>query len=328
LRTLSQHGIMPQTRGAKMTATRRSVIGGMAALAAAPALAQGTAKLAFTLPDGACDCHHHIYDRRWAYLPDAINKPPFATIADYRRQVLKRLGFTRHVVVQPSTYGLDNGCLVDALKQQGDHARGVAVVGASVSDGELNRLHAAGVRGVRIQYGLGDPVKLPEIEPLGRRIGRLGWHIQFNMTPAMYLEQEALIARLPVPVMLDHMARVADTASANFRSLRRLLDRGNTWVKISGAYLYGKAPAPDYADSSAVARALVAAHPERCVWGTDWPHPDASSGRVKMPDDVNLVNLFGRWVQDAALRQRILVENPERFYGFDPKKRPKAGSVG
>src|SRR6185503_9536236 len=121
-----------------MKATRREVLGGMAALAAAPeALAQGTAKLAFTLPDGACDSHHHIYDRRWAYLPDAINKPPFATITDYRRQVLKRLGFTRHVIVQPSTYGLNNGCLVDALRQEGDHARGVAVVGAAVADAEL-----------------------------------------------------------------------------------------------------------------------------------------------------------------------------------------------
>jgi len=99
-------------------------------------------------------------------------------------------------------------------------------------------------------------------------------------------------------------------------------------VKISGAYLYGRAPAPDYADTSAVARALVAAAPQRCVWGTDWPHPDASAGRVTMPDDVNLVNLFGRWLPGAVLRHRILVENPERFYGFDPKKRPKAGSVG
>ncbi len=312
-----------------MATTRRQVLGGLAALAAAPqALAQGTAKLAFALPDGACDCHHHLYDPRWAYLPDAINKPPFATLADYRRQVLKRLGFSRHVIVQPSTYGLNNGCLVDALGQEGDHARGVAVVGASVTDAELKRLHAAGVRGTRIQYGLGDPVKIPEIEPLARRIARLGWHIQFNMTPPQYLEHEALIARLRVPVMLDHMARVANVGSENFRALRRLLDGGNVWVKISGAYLYGNAPGPDYADTSAVARALVAAHPERCVWGTDWSHPDASSGRVKMPDDVNLVNLLGRWVPDAALRHRILVENPERFYGFDPKKRPKAGSLG
>jgi len=311
-----------------MAATRRHILGGMAALASAPqALAQGTAKLAFTMPDGACDCHHHLYDRRWAYLPNAVNRPPFATLADYRRLVLRRQGFTRHVIVQPSTYGLDNGCMLDALAQEGDRARGVAVVGAAVTDAELRRLHAAGVRGARILMGLGDPVKLSEVEPLARRIARLSWHMQFNLLPLQFIEQEKFLARLPVPIILDHMARVNDTGSQNFRVLRRLLDGGNIWVKISGAYLYGKAPGPDYADSSAVARALVAAHPERCVWGTDWPHPDASSGRVKMPDDINLVNLFGRWVPDASIRHRILVENPERFYGFDPKNRPKAGSV-
>ena len=315
-------------RGNGMAATRRRVLGGMAALAMTPpALAQDKNDVAFAMPDGACDCHHHLYDPRWAYLPNAINKPPFATVADYRR-LQKRLGFTRDVIVQPSTYGLDNSCLVDALHQQGENARGVAVVGASVSDAELDRLHAAGVRGTRIQFGLGDPVKIPEVEPLARRIAKRGWHMQFNMLPPQYVEHEALLARLPVPIMIDHMARTADMKSPTFASLKRLLAGGNAWVKISGAYLYGSAPGPDYADSSAVARALVAARPDRCVWGTDWPHPDASAGRVKMPDDVNLVNLFGRWLPDASLRHRILVENPELFYGFDPKKRPKAGSVG
>jgi predicted TIM-barrel fold metal-dependent hydrolase len=309
-----------------MGTTRRRLLGGMAALAAAgSARAQGE-KIAFAVPDGACDCHHHLYDPRWAYLPDAVNKPPFATVADYRRQVQKRLGLTREVIVQPSTYGLDNGCLLDALARQGENARGVAVVGANVSDAELDRLHRAGVRGTRIQFGLGDPVKLNEVEPLARRIGRLGWHMQFNMLPAQYVAHEALLARLPVPVMIDHMARTPNPGSPTFTSLKRLLDGGNVWVKISGAYLYGAAPGPDYADTSAVARALVAAHPERCVWGTDWPHPDASAGRVKMPDDINLLNLLGRWVPEARLRHRILVENPEAFYGFDPGKRPKAGS--
>jgi predicted TIM-barrel fold metal-dependent hydrolase len=311
-----------------MGTTRRQLLGGLAAMAAArSAFAQRGTGVAFAVPDGACDCHHHLYDPRWAYLPDAINKPPFATVADYRRQIQKRLGLTRDVIVQPSTYGLDNGCLLDALAQQGDNARGVAVVGASVSDAELDRLHKAGVRGTRIQFGLGDPVKINEVEPLARRIGRLGWHLQFNMLPAQYVEHEALLKRLPVRVMIDHMARTPNLGSPTFASLKRLLDGGNAWVKISGAYLYGAAPGPDYADTSAVARALVAAHPERCVWGTDWPHPDASAGRVKMPDDVNLLNLLARWVPDTALRHRILVENPEGFYGFDPKKRPKAGSV-
>ena len=309
-------------------ATRRQAMGGLAAAAlVGPAMAQGGG-VAFAMPDGACDCHHHLYDPRWAYLPDAINKPPFATLADYRKQVQKRLGFTRDVIVQPSTYGLDNSCLLDALKQQGANARGVAVVGAAVTDAELDGLHAAGVRGTRIQFGLGDPVKIPEVEPLAARIAKRGWHMQFNMLPAQYVEHEALLARLPVPIMIDHMARTGNIRTDTFTSLRRLLDGGNAWVKISGAYLYGSTPGPDYADTSAVARALVAATPERCVWGTDWPHPDASAGRVKMPDDVNLVNLFGRWLPNAGLRHRVLVENPEAFYGFDPQKRPKVASAG
>jgi D-galactarolactone isomerase len=112
--------------------------------------------------------------------------------------------------------------------------------------------------------------------------------------------------------------------SPHFKTVRKLLDSGHGWVKVSGAYLYGKFGPPDYADASAAARAYIAAAPERCVWGSDWPHPDATSGRVAMPDDVELLNLLAAWAPDPALRHRILVENPEAFYGFDPAKRPKA----
>jgi predicted TIM-barrel fold metal-dependent hydrolase len=290
----------------------------------AAAAAARAAEVDFAVPDGACDCHHHIYDPRFPYLPDAALKPPFATGADYAK-LRKGLGLSRDLAVQPSTYGTDNRCLLDYLSQRGAAARGVCVVNAAVGDAELNRLNRAGVRGVRIQFGVGrPPVGEDEIAPLARRIAPLGWHLQFNLLPDQLVRLEKEIAALPVPVIIDHLGRATDTVSPHYKSVRRLLDSGHAWVKLSGAYLFGSKGPPDYADASSAARAYLAAAPERCVWGSDWPHPDASSGRVAMPDDTVLLKLLGAWAPDPAIRHRILVENPERFYGFDPARRPKA----
>jgi D-galactarolactone isomerase len=141
------------------TINRRTVVGTGLALAAAPAFARDP-KVSFKVPDGACDCHHHIYDPRFPYQPNAVLKPPFATVQDYRA-LQKKLGTSRNVMVQPSTYGTDNSCLLDVLAQMGDAARAVCVVNASVTDAELKKLHDAGTRGVRIQFGLGNPVARP-----------------------------------------------------------------------------------------------------------------------------------------------------------------------
>jgi predicted TIM-barrel fold metal-dependent hydrolase len=300
---------------------RREVLAGFGGLALT-----GTARAAdvdFPVPDGACDCHHHIYDSRFPYLPDAALKPPFATTADYRK-LAKRLGISRNVAVQPSTYGTDNRCLLDFLGTMGPVARGVCVVNATVGEAELSRLHRAGVRGVRIQFGVGrPPVSEDEIAPLADRIAPLGWHLQFNLLPDQLVRLEKRIAALPVPVIIDHLGRATDAVSPHYKTVRRLLDSGHGWVKLSGAYLYGAKGPPDYADASSAARAYLAAAPGRCVWGSDWPHPDATSGRVAMPDDVVLLNLLAAWAPDPQLRHRILVENPEAFYGFDPAHRPK-----
>ena len=303
---------------------RRSVLSAGLLLAAAPAFARD-AKISFAVPDGACDSHHHIYDPRFAYMPDAVLKPPFATVADYRG-LQKKLGTSRNVMIQPSTYGTDNRCLLDVLAQQGENSRAVCVVNSRVSDTELARLNSAGVRGVRIQFGLGDPVRADEVMPLAKRIAKLGWHIQCNMPPEQLVQMEGLLLSLPVPVIIDHLGRAVDTKGAQFVTVRKLLDSGHGWVKVSGAYLYGGGPAPNYPGASAAAMAYLKAAPERCVWGSDWPHPDATKkiAPVAMPDDINLLNLLARWAPGAGLRHRILVENPERFYGFDPAKRPKA----
>ena len=302
---------------------RRAVVGAGAALVAMPALAKDKS-VTFAVPDGACDCHHHIYDPRFAYQPNAVLKPPYATVQDYRA-LQKKLGTSRNVMVQPSTYGIDNSCVLDVLKQM-SNARAVCVVNSKVTDAELKTLNDAGVRGVRVQFGLGNPVGADEVLPLAKRIAALGWHLQTNMPGEQLVAMESLLLSLPCPVIIDHLGRAIDDKCPQYVTVKKLLDSGHGWVKLSGAYLYGGGVPPDYAGASASARGYLKTAPERCVWGSDWPHPDATKklNPVAMPDDVVLLNLLAQWAPDAKLRHRILVENPEKFYGFDPAKRPKA----
>ena len=306
-----------------MRVDRRTVVAGMA-LAATPTFAKDP-KVTFAVPDGACDSHHHIYDPRFPFNPKAVLTPPYATVTDYKA-LQKKLGTSRNVMVQPSTYGTDNSCLLDVLSQMGENARAVCVVNSAVTDAQLKRLHAAGTRGVRVQFGLGNPVGADEVMPLAKRIAALGWHIQCNMPPEQLVQMESLLLGLPVPVIIDHLGRAVDDKGPQYVTVRKLLDSGHGWVKLSGAYLYGGGTPPDYAGASEAARGYLKAAPERCVWGSDWPHPDATKklNPVAMPDDVTLLNLMPKWAPDAKLRHRILVENPEKFYGFDPKERPKA----
>ena len=302
---------------------RRRVLGGLAAAPFLPGRAMAALEHpGFAVPDGACDCHHHIYDRRWAYAPTAVLRPPFATVADYRAYQ-RRLGTSRSIVVTPSTYAFNNACMLDALKQQAGRSIGVAVVPADVDAAALKKLHDAGVRGVRIQTGAGNLLGLDAIAPLARRIAPLGWHMQLNLAAPQYVEAQAVILQLPVTVVVDHMAQIPGqdgVKSPAYATLRRILDSGRGWVKVSSPDTLSKSGPPDYADKSAIARALIAAAPERCVWGSNWPFPSANP----KPDGVLMLALLAKWAPDAGLRHRILVENPERLYGFDPKHRPAA----
>ena len=303
---------------------RRSAIGASLALAVGPAAASDT-RITFTVPDGAADCHHHIYDPRFPYNATAILKPPYATVSQYKA-LQKKLGTSRNIMVQPSTYGTDNRCVLDVLAQLGENCRAVCVVNSKVTGGELKKLNAAGVRGVRVQFGLGNPVGANEVMPLARRIADLGWHIQCNMPADQLVQMEPLLLSLPVPVIIDHLGRAVDDKGPQYVTVRKLLDSGHGWVKLSGAYLYGGGVPPYYAGASLAAKGYLKAAPERCVWGSDWPHPDATKmlNPVAMPDDIILLNLLALWAPDEKLRHRVLVSNPEKFYGFDPAKRPKA----
>lgn len=267
------------------------------------------------LPANACDCHMHIYDSRFPVAPTATLRPPDAHVDDYRL-LQKRLGATRNVVVQPSTYGTDNRCTLDAAAQLGPTARVVAVVDTSVTDVELQRLATLGVRGIRFNLVQVGATTIDMMEPLSQRVHALGWHVQIHMLGDQIAQIEDLLRRLPSPIVFDHMARIPATDGIRhpaFAVMRKLIDKGNTWVKLSGAYMNTKIGAPTYADVAELAQAYVKAAPERMVWATDWPHP---TERTDKPDDAVLLDLLSGWVPDESMRNRILVDNPATLYDF------------
>ena len=271
------------------------------------------------LPPLACDSHMHIFDTRFDPSPHWKRTPPDAPVAAYR-QLQQRLGTSRTVVVTPSTYGTDNACTLDALDQFGDGARGVAVVAHDVGDAELDRLHARRVRGLRVNFV--SPQSWGETTPemlttLARKVARQpGWHIQVFMHPEQIVAWASVLAALPVPLVVDHLGRIAPAtgpAAAAFGVLRRLLDVGTTWVQLSGAYMRSTVHGPSYADTLPLGRALVQAAPERLVWGSDWPHTTEASGTV---NDADLVDVLQAWCGSTAAMDRILVDNPTQIYGF------------
>lgn len=262
-------------------------------------------------PAHATDAHHHIYDSRFPADPAAVLRPPDATVDDYRL-LQKRIGTTRHVVVQPSTYGTDNSCLLDALSRFGDAARGIAVVDTAISNAELKRLDAAGVRGLRFNLVQAGATKPEMVEPLARRIETLGWHVQVNASSAQILASAKMWNRLPVPVVFDHFGHTLDTRSPVFRLLCTLMQKGKAWTKISGVETVSKAGPPGYSDGALVAETFLREAPDRLLWGTNWPH---ATSKVK-PDDLLLFNLLTEWTKTEPMRRKILVQNPEQLFGF------------
>jgi len=193
----------------------------------------------------------------------------------------------------------------------------VAVVDDSVSTEELKRLHALGVRGIRFNLAQAGATTPEMIEPLSTRVNDLGWHIQINATAVKIMEIMPILERVPSPVVFDHLAHIPQPEGVNhplYAKVRALMDKGRGWVKLSGAYADTKVGPPTYADSSAVARAYAKAAPERCVWGSDWPHPSEQS--KELPDDAILFDLLIDWVPDEKVRHRVLVENPAILYDF------------
>ena len=310
---------------------RRTFLTAAAAAAAAGALGAtghaqqavpnttGTDPAKTKAPANATDCHMHIYDPRFAEVGPNRAKPNNATVQDYRL-LQKRTGTTRVVVVTPRNYATDNRVTVDALAQLGANARGVAVVHPTITDAELKALDAGGIRGIRFSLtgGADAVVTWDMVEPLSKRVAVLGWHLQFNLDGSQITERAELLRRLPSQLVFDHMGHPTLPAGIEDRSfavMRGLIDRGRTWIKLSGAYSNSKIGPPSYPEATAIAQAFVKAAPERMVWGSDWPHPGEQSKPV-LPDDALLFDLLAVWAADEATRRRILVENPESLYGF------------
>ena len=269
-------------------------------------------------PPGATDCHAHIFGPAARYPLSARRgyTPPDCLLAEYRH-MLATIGCTRAVLVQPSVYGTDNRAHLDALAEAGPAFRMVAVLEPDVPAAELKRLHAAGVRGVRFNLVSKGGGTAEGLARMAARIAALGWHVQVFATADTLARLEPELARLPVPVVIDHMGHVTTElglAHAGFQALLRLLRGGNAWVKLSGAYRTSREPRAPFADVVPYARALIEAAPERCVWGSDWPHPSVYDRPV--PNDGDLADLLADWAPDAALRRRILVDNPAALYGF------------
>jgi predicted TIM-barrel fold metal-dependent hydrolase len=265
----------------------------------------------------------HIFDPRFAPSAHWPRTPPVAPVAVYR-QLQARLGTTRTVVVTPSTYGTDNACTLDALDQLGDDARGVAVVCDDVSVDELAHLAARRVRGLRVNFvspqswGTTTPAMLAT---LARKVAEhpacAGWHIQIFAQPEQLTALAPQLHTLPVPLVIDHLGRIDPAlgpAAESYGVVRGLLDGGNTWVKLSGAYMRSTVHGTSYADTLPLGQALVQAAPERLVWGSDWPHTTEAPGTV---NDAALVDLMQAWAGSDAAMDRILVDNPARLYGFD-----------
>lgn len=260
-----------------------------------------------------CDTHMHFYDRRYPTSSAAVLRPPDAMVADYRA-VQMALDLERVVIVQPTTYGLDNSCQLDAMAVLGDAARAVVVVDASVADTELRALTDAGVRGARFHMLPGGAVGWDQLAPVAARVASFGWHIQLQLNGHELFDRLDALRSLPCPLVVDHVGRFmapTEPDSAAFAALLALVDEG-AHVKLSAPYESATDATHRYDLVTACIEALVARAPDRMLWATNWPHP----GQADPPSLEDLATLRDRWLVSDALRQQVLVDNPARLYGF------------
>jgi len=323
-----------------MLSRRDMLVGAVAGVAAIArqarsvraAASQPATPVRFDVPAGACDCHTHIFGdpRRFPFFANRVYTPESASVEEMRA-LHRALHMNRVVIVQPSVYGTDNACTLDAVRRIGARARAVAVIDDTTSASALDEMHNAGVRGIRLNLatsGQTDPaVALRRVQKAVEQLQGRRWHIQIYTGLSVVEAINKAVMASPIPVVFDHFggAQAAlGIRQPGFDALLGLVRSGKAYVKISGAYRSSNA-GPDYADVAPLAKALIAANPRRILWGTDWPHPDSAAvaGRTLtdiaplLPiDDGRVMNQLVAWAPGADQRRTILVENPARLYDF------------
>jgi predicted TIM-barrel fold metal-dependent hydrolase len=283
----------------------------------APPLPHPT-KPKYAPPPLACDAHCHVFGppERFPYAPDRPYTPAESAPQERLARLHAHLGFARAVIVQATPHGADNRAVLDAIAAGGGARRGVALVGEAVTDAELERLDAGGVRGVRFNFvrhlgGAPDPAVFDRIV---RQVQGLGWHVELHFDAEDIAAHRELLGRMPVPYVIDHMGRVKADGGLGQPALKALLELlrdERAWVKVSGAERVSASGRRPFHDAIPIARAIIEAAPDRVLWGTDWPHPNVPHD---MPDDGELVDLFAAVCADEGLRRKVLVDNPARLY--------------
>lgn len=249
-------------------------------------------------------------------MADDTRNLPDATVDDYN-QFKKWLGHSRHVLVQPSSYGTDNRCLTDALAAFGPNARGEAVVNETVSDTELDALQLAGVTGVRFNLGTGNATTPDMILPIAIRVAERGWHVQVHATADQLWDLRPLLLQIPGNLVIDHYFRLPPgaTSHSSWRLAWELIERGKCWVKLSA--LYHQSQRDDVSDMAALVSCFLREATERVLWGSDWPHPNLISANKNMPDDALILSKIYHWAHNDQVRHKLFVENPAELYRFN-----------
>lgn len=269
------------------------------------------------VPEGAVDCHTHLFDDNYPLSPTRGYNPPESNL-DHMLAMHRALGVDRVVFTQPSVYGTDNSAILDGMAALGDKARAIIAIDSSISDDELAAHDERGVRGIRLNLDNvgGMPVELDEVPDLAHRVAELGWHLEFLFPGPSLPKLAPLLRDLATPISIGHFAYMPASEGIEygpFKLLLELVREGNTWIKLSGPNRLGVGDLPPWPEVVPLAHALIEANPDRMLWATDWPHPNKFTAQ---PNDADLIEQLELWAPDPAMQRRILVDNPETLYRF------------
>jgi len=277
-----------------------------------------TRKPKFTPPPLACDAHCHIFGpgSKFPYAKDAAYEPPDSPF-EALQKLHSILGIQRAVIVHASCHGSDMRATLDGIARSKGAYRGTAIIDEKYKDSDFERMHEGGIRAVRFNFvkHLGGRPDMAFFNKTVERVKAMGWHLILHLDATDLLEFDGLFKRIPVPMVIDHMGRVKAAGGLEqpaFKVLLGWMKQENFWVKVCGAERVSSM-GPPFTDAVPFAQALIAAAPDRILWGTDWPHPNVGA---HMPNDGDLVDLFAQMAPDPATQRKILVENPARLYGF------------